>query len=130
MTLASTLLTVPVATEAQVLASGTFDLAFSGGPGSATFNSALTRMHGMPLDLPPTAGAHLVVSLRDLSRPEQVCDPDDPSGGLFDGCATVDWPFPGRRGTNLLELQSSSGNETLHLRMDDTLSAEPEPDGP
>ncbi|MCH9647009.1 MAG: hypothetical protein K0U98_02155 [Deltaproteobacteria bacterium] len=118
------------AAQAQVLASGTYDLQFSTGPGSPTFNSALTRMHTLPGDLGATAGARLVVSLIDLSRPDQDCDPDDPSGGIFEGCAVVDWPFPGRRGINLIEAQLTTGFETFHLRMGDVLSDEPEPSGP
>ncbi len=128
--LISLLLVSPSVAQAQVLASGTFDLQFSLGPGSPSFNSPLTRMHTMPADLEETAGGTLIVSLVDLSQPGQLCDPDDPFGGLLDGCATVDWPFPGRRGINLVEVQLSTGLETFHLRMSDQLAADPEPDGP
>ncbi len=123
-------LPAPVSLAAQILADGEFELLFSNGPGTPNFNSAITLSHIVPADLGPTTGRHLILSLRDSSRPDQFCDPDDPSGGLFDGCATVDWPFPGRRGINLLGLTLDSGNQTLHLRMSDELADEPEPDGP
>ncbi|MEM7049323.1 MAG: hypothetical protein AAF604_06675 [Acidobacteriota bacterium] len=116
--------------QAQVLASGQFPLGFTSGPGSPNFNSAITLAGTVPADLGPTAGGRLVLSLRDVGRPDQFCDPDDPSGGLFDGCATVDWPFPGRRGINLVRLELADGVQDFHLRMDDTFSAIPEPDGP
>ncbi len=128
----ASLLIAPSATaQVTVLASGTHNLDFSNGPGDANFNSAITRMHTLPLDLGATAGDRLIVSLRDLTQTSQVCPGDeDPSGGLFDGCATVDWPFPGRRGINLVEAQLTTGLETFHLRMGDVLSSQPEPDGP
>ncbi len=116
--------------QVQVLASGTVDLEASSGPGDPNFNSPITRMHVLPVAPMPAAGSRLIVSLRDISQPDQFCDPSDSSGGLFDGCATVDWPFPGRRGINLVEIELTSGAQTLHLRMDDTLADDPEPDGP
>ena len=121
---------VPCQLTAQVLAQGEVDLFFSTGPGSPNFNSAITQVHTVPVDLGPTAGQRLVLSLRDASRPDQFCDPTDPSGGLFEGCAVVDWPFPGRRGINLVELALASGDRTFHLRMSDELSDDPEPEGP
>lgn len=125
------LLGLPAVAQVQVLASGQVDLPHTTtGPGSPEFNFPVTRMHTLPLGLGSTAGARLVVSLRDISQPDQLCDPNDPSGGLFDGCATIDWPFPGRRGINLVELELSTGIETFHLRMNDELSDTPEPDGP
>ncbi len=123
-------LCAPSLLMAQVLAEGEVDLFFSTGPGSPHFNSAITRMHTVPADLGPTAGQLLVLSLRDSSRPNQFCDPEDPTGGLFEGCAVVDWPFPGRRGINLVELALNSGDRTFHLRMSDDLADDPEPDGP
>lgn len=117
-------------TEAQLLASGTFDLEESSGPGDPAFNSALTANHTLPGDLGSTAGEMVVVALRDSSRPDKMCDLDDTFGDLFSGCAAVDWPFPGRRGINLLEVETTTGLETLHLRIGDSLSADPEPDGP
>ncbi len=125
------LLGLAAGAQAQVLASGQVDLPHTTtGPGSPEFNFPVTRMHTVPLGVSAAAGARLVVSLRDVNRPDQFCDPDDPSGGLFDGCATIDWPFPGRRGINLVELELSTGIETFHLRMNDVLSDIPEPDGP
>lgn len=121
---------IPHTTDAQTLASGTFDLEESSGPGHPAFNSALTANHTLPGDLGSTAGGMIVVALRDSSRPDKVCDLDDDFGDLFSGCAAVDWPFPGRRGINLLEVETTSGMQTLHLRIGDTLSADPEPDGP
>lgn len=123
-------LQAPTLLSAQILAQGEVDLFFSTGPGSPTFNSAITLPHTAPADLGPTAGRLLVLSLRDASQPDQFCDPADPSGGLFDGCAVVDWPFPGRRGINLVELALDSGDRTYHLRMSDQLEDDPEPDGP
>ncbi len=123
-------LSMPSLLSAQVLASGEVDLLFSDGPGSPTFNSAITRVHTVPMDLGSTSGKLLVLSLRDASRPDQFCDPDDPTGGLFEGCAVVDWPFPGRRGINLVELEMDSGDRTFHLRMSNALSDDPEPEGP
>ncbi|MDX1503801.1 MAG: hypothetical protein R3325_15685 [Thermoanaerobaculia bacterium] len=38
-------------------------------------------------DLGPTAGARLIVTLQDVSRPGLACASDEPE----DGCATVDW---------------------------------------
>jgi len=117
----------PGTLTAQVLASGQFDLEASSGPGDPAFNSALTANHAMPMGLGATSGVEISVGLRDVGRPDLVCDPD---GGLFQDCAAVDWPFPGRRGINLVEVETTSGFVTLHLRMTDTLEADPEPDGP
>ncbi|MEM7350833.1 MAG: hypothetical protein AAF657_08505 [Acidobacteriota bacterium] len=115
---------------AQELASGEFALEASTGPGDPVFNSPLTAKHVMPMGIGSTSGVQISVGLRDVSRPEKVCDRTDPSGGLFDDCAAVDWPFPGRRGINLLEVETVSGLQTLHLRMTDTLAPDPEPKGP
>ncbi|MEM6796348.1 MAG: hypothetical protein AAF725_20420 [Acidobacteriota bacterium] len=120
----------PVCAGAQTLASGTFDLPSSTGPGHPDFNSALTAMHAIPLGVSATAGTEIRVSLQDVSRPDMVCDLEDSFGDLFSGCAAVDWPFDGRRGINLVELETAAGLETLHLRLNDTLSADPEPEGP
>ena len=128
---ASALLLLGVsAASGQVLASGLFDLPNSTGPGDPDFNSALTANHTMPLGLIAPAGAEIRVALRDVSRPDMVCDLDDDFGDLFNGCAAVDWPFPGRRGINLVEVETVQGLMTLHLRIGDTLSAVPEPEGP
>ena len=123
-------LSTPSQLTAQVLAEGEVDLFFSTGPGSPNFNSPITQMHTVPADIGPTAGRLLVLSLRDSSRPEQFCDPEDPTGGLFEGCAVVDWPFAGRRGINLVELELDEGSRTFHLRMSDEFDDEPEPEGP
>lgn len=120
----------PFAGHAQILASGEFALEASSGSGDPAFNSALTAVHMLPGVLGSTSGMQVAVGLRDASRPDKVCDLTDPYGGLFDDCAAVDWPFPGRRGINLLELETVSGLLTLHLRMTDVLSLDPEPDGP
>ncbi|MEM1180820.1 MAG: hypothetical protein AAGM22_20920 [Acidobacteriota bacterium] len=128
--LAAATAATPPAVGAQTLASGLFDLPNSTGPGDPGFNSALTANRTLPADLPPTAGAEIHVRLRDVSRPDMVCDLDDTFGDLFSGCAAVDWPFPGRRGINLVEVETDQGLVTLHLRMNDTLSLDPEPDGP
>lgn len=114
----------------QTLASGTFDLPNSTGPGDPGFNSPLTAQHTLPLGVTAPAGTEIRVGLRDVSRPDKVCDLDDGFGDLFNGCAAVDWPFMGRRGINELEVETTEGFTTLHLRMGDVLSLEPEPDGP
>ena len=116
--------------SAQVIAAGQFQLDPSTGPGHPDFNSALTAMHTIPIDLGSTTGSHLSIGLRDISRPDMVCDLDDDFGDLFNGCAAVDWPFMGRRGINQLDFDTDSGTGTLFLRIGDTLSLEPEPLGP
>ena len=116
--------------SAQTLAEGSFDLPRSTGPGHPDFNSVLTANHFMPMDVEALAGSEIRVGLRDAGRPDKVCDLDDDFGDLFNGCAAVDWPFPGRRGINLLEVETVDGLQTLHLRIGDTMSVDPEPEGP
>lgn len=120
----------PTMASAQLLASGEFALPASSGPGDPNFNFAFTVEPTVPTGLGTTAGKTLAISLRDSSRPDQFCDPDDPFGGLTEGCATIDWPFPGRRGINLMAIDLEGGKQTFHLRMEDMLSDQPEPDGP
>ena len=120
----------PTLATAQTLASGTFDLGNSTGPGDPDFNSALAANHTLPMDITGLAGTEIRIGLRDVSRPDQVCDLDDDFGDLFSGCAAVDWPFQDRRGINLLEIETTQGLRTLHLRIGDVLSPDPEPEGP
>lgn len=120
----------PAMLPAQTLASGLFDLPRSTDPGHPDFNSALTANHTLPAGLPTTMGSEIHVRLRDASRPDKVCDLDDDFGDLFNGCAAVDWPFQDRRSINLVEVETDQGLVTLHLRMNDGLSLDPEPDGP
>lgn len=130
LTVAALAVAAPSILPAQSLADGLFDLPNSTGPGDPGFNSALTANHTLPTGLGATAGAAIHVRLRDAGRPDKVCDLDDDFGDLFNGCAAVDWPFQDRRGINLVEVETDEGPVTLHLRMDDSLSLVPEPDGP
>ncbi len=76
------------------------------------------------------AGLTIVVSLRDVSRPEQTCSTPHPTSG----CATVDWsdfngqPYvpPGGVFNNSLKLQLSSGEHILYLSESGVLAGAPD----
>jgi len=76
------------------------------------------------------ASGELIITLRDVGRPDQTCDRDHP----LSGCVTVDWSdFEGRPGVpdggvfdNRLSLVSSSGGVELFLSERDGLAAVPD----
>ena len=83
----------------------------------------------IPVGVGATVGRDLIISLRDATRPEQVC-PDDGLGGISEGCLVVDWPamipdpepFPNR-----VTLDSTGPPLTLHLKRNFRLEAQPHP---
>ena len=87
----------PVSVEVKVtkLASGELSLAAATSFGTPGFHEVLTSSQTIPEDITATAGRRLVLTLRDLGRPEQRCAREHP----LSGCATVDWSdFEGRPG--------------------------------
>ena len=118
----------PTPRNRQMLADGTFDV-----PASFTFNEPgfhfpIILTHTVPINLPPTAGKQLIISLRDQSSPTKVCADDTPSAG----CATVDWQDdPSRPNVpatgifdNSLHLQIGETRQIWVLNPDSTLTTE------
>lgn len=114
--------------EAQVIARGEISLPaateIGSGPG---FHERILRAHTVPDDLGPTQGRRLVVRLWDSSRPGITCSSEHP----VSGCATVDWPLSaGDEFLNRVALVTPSGRRELHLRLDGSLSPDPQPPDP
>ena len=90
----------------------------------------LTDSQTIPEDVTAAAGRRLVLTLRDLGRPEQRCDRDHP----LSGCATVDWSdFEGRPGVppggvfeHRLVLQLASGERSFFLSDAGSLNGAPD----
>ena len=80
-------------------------------------HEVLTDSQTIPEDIAATAGRRLVLTLRDLGRPEETCDREHP----LSGCATVDWSdFDGRPNVppgcvfeHRLLLQLASGEQSF-----------------
>ena len=123
----------PVAVEAKVtkLASGELSLPAATSFGSSGFHEVLTDSQTLPQDIAAAAGRRLVLTLRDLGRPEQRCDREHP----LSGCATVDWSdFEGRPGVppggvfeHRLVLQLASGEQSFFLSESGSLNEAPDP---
>ena len=122
----------PVSVEAKVakLASGELLLVAATSFGSPGFHEVLTDTQTIPEDITAAAGRRLVLTLRDLGRPEQRCDRDHP----LSGCATVDWSdFEGRPGVpqggvfeHRLVLQLASGEQSFFLSDSGSLNEAPD----
>lgn len=122
----------PVSVEAEVrtLASGELLLPAATSFGSPGFHEVLTDSQTVPEDITAAAGRRLVLTLRDLGRPEQRCDREH----LLSGCATVDWSdFEGRpnvppRGVfeHRLVLQLASGEQSFFLSDSGSLNEAPD----
>ena len=86
--------------------------------------------HSLAQDLGSTAGAFLVVALRDIDRTDQACSSEHP----LSGCATVDWSdFDGRPGVppsgifdNRLSLVLQSGTRHVFLSESSALADAPD----
>ena len=123
----------PVAVEAKVtkLASGELSLPAATSFGSPGFHEVLTDSQTLPQDIAAAAGRRLVLTLRDLGRPEQRCSREHP----LSGCATVDWSdFDGRPGVppggvfeHRLVLQLASGEQSFFLSESGSLNEAPDP---
>ena len=95
------------APEISVLASGEFDL--------PTADFSVT--HTLPDDLDMGADMRLVLTLRDVNRPDQTCAEHHPQSG----CATVDWSDE-----NTLTLKLESGTNVFFLSASGALADEPD----
>jgi len=112
------------------LAGGEFNLPAANAFGEPGFHTAFTLTARVPDDLGTTAGAQIVVSLRDASRPQQTCNAHHP----LSGCATVDWSdFEGRPNVpaggvfdNRLTLQLESGERSFFLSQTGVLADVPD----
>jgi hypothetical protein len=116
------------------LASGVLDLPAATSFQSPGFHAVFEIAGTVPSDIGPTSGLRLVVSLRDVSRPEQQCSSQHP----LSGCGTVDWSDgEGRPGVppggvleNRLTVALASGERTLFLSESGTLLPEADPFSP
>lgn len=111
-----------VPAQGQVIASGQFELR------EGIQFKQFTFHHTIPAGLGSTAGRQMAIRLRDLTDPDRTCDADHP----LSGCATVDYSLEltGQIFRNLVAVQTTAGPAELHLRLDDTLSSQPEPARP
>ena len=122
----------PVSVEARVrkLASGEFWLPAAMSFGAAGFHEVLTDSQTIPKDITAAVGRRLVLTLRDVGRPEQRCAREHP----LSGCATVDWSdFDGRPNVpqggvfeHRLVLQLASGEQSFFLSDSGSLSEAPD----
>ena len=122
----------PVSVEAKVrkLASGELLLPAAMSFGTRGFHEVLTDSQTFPADITAAAGRLLVLTLRDLGRPEQRCSREHP----LSGCATVDWSdFDGRPNVpqggvfeHRLVLQLASGEQSFFLSDSGSLSEAPD----
>ncbi len=95
--------------EVEVPAASSFD--------DPEFHFAVSRTSSAPAETP--GNGTLVLTLRDLSRPDEACSQEHP----LSGCLTVDWSdFEGRPGVppggvleNSITLQLVSGPKTFYL---------------
>lgn len=116
--------------ERDVIAAGVLELPAASSFGAPGFHEVLMAQPSVPADIGPTAGRRLVLSLRDVGRPDQECSQQHP----LSGCATVDWSdSPGRPNVppdgvfdNHLALELSTGPLTLFFHEDAELATEPE----
>ncbi len=121
---------VSVGTKVRKLASGELSLAAATSFGSPGFHEVLTDKQTIPEDITAVAGRRLVLTLRDLGRPEQRCAREHP----LSGCATVDWSdFDGRPGVppggvfeHRLVLQLASGERSFFLSDSGSLNEAPD----
>ena len=101
---------------------------------SPGFHAVFEIAGTVPSDIGSTRGLRLVVSLRDVSRPEQQCDSAHP----LSGCGTVDWSDaegrpkvpPGGVLENRLTVALASGERVLFLSESGTLLPEADPFSP
>lgn len=122
--------TDPFIVAAQYLANGEFNVPAASAVGEPGFHEPFSATHPIPSRLDPTKGKRLIIALRDLSRPQQRCDGDDPRSG----CATVDWsddpsrPKAPRSGgfDNSITLQLASGSRTYYLTASEALADQPD----
>jgi hypothetical protein len=122
----------PASVEATVrkLASGELSLPAATSFGSPGFHEVLTDSQTIPEAVTALAGRRLVLTLRDLGRPEQRCGREHP----LSGCATVDWSdFEGRPGVppggvfeHRLVLQLASGERSFFLSDSGSLNEVPD----
>jgi hypothetical protein len=121
---------------AQFLARGHVEVPFHD-PNSGvfpTFRQYVLR-HRVPAGLGATNGVPITLTLRDRTRPDQVCPPGPQMSNvlLTDRCAAINWPDAGAPEPlrNRILLQTASGSQTvLHMRQDESLRAQPEPPVP
>ena len=119
-----------VESESLILAEGTWELPAADAFGAAGFHDVLEAAATLPADLGETAGRRLVLALRDVSRPGEVCGSEHP----LSGCATVDWSdFEGRPGVpesgvfeNRVSFGTVAGESTLYLSETGVLAVEPD----
>ena len=113
-----------------VLLAGEFRLPAAGSFGSPGFHEVLQATVALPDGFSASAGARLIVSLQDASRPAQACSRDHP----LSGCATVDWSdSDGRPGVppggvfdNRLTLRTAAGEQSFFLSAAGALAATPD----
>ena len=122
----------PVSVEGKVrkLASGELLLPAATSFGTPGFHEVLTDTQTIPEDITAAAGRRLVLTLRDLGRPQQGCAREHP----LSGCATVDWSdFDGRPNVppggvfeHRLVLQLASGEQSFFLSDSGSLNEAPD----
>ena len=114
----------------QRLASGEFLLPAANAFGAPGFHEVLIDVQTLPSDLSVTSGDRLILSLRDLGRPDQSCSREHP----LSGCATVDWSdFDGRAKVppggvfeHSLTLRLASGDHSFFLSESGSLNDTPD----
>ena len=119
-----------VETKVTKLASGDLLLPAATSFGAPGFHEVLTDSQTIPQDITAAAGRRLVLTLRDLGRPQQRCSREHP----LSGCATVDWSdFEGRPGVppggvfeHRLVLQLASGEQSFFLSDSGSLNEAPD----
>ncbi len=78
---------VPAAGGIAILASGVVTVPAATSFETAGFHETYEIETMVPSELGPALGLRLVISLHDVSRPNQRCDREHP----LSGCSTVDW---------------------------------------
>ena len=114
----------------QRLASGEFLLPAVDAFGAPGFHEVLIDVQTLPNDLSVSSGDRLILSLRDLGRPDQSCSREHP----LSGCATVDWSdFDGRAKVpsggvfeHSLTLRLASGDRSFFLSESGSLNDTPD----
>lgn len=126
--------TDPFIIAAQYLANGEFNVPAANALGEPGFHEPFSATQTIPSRIDPTKGKRLIIALRDLSRPQQKCDSDDPRSG----CVTIDWSDDPSRAKlprngvfdNSLTLQFASGAHTFYLTASGALADQPDKPDP
>lgn len=126
--------TDPFIVAAQYLAVGEFEVLAASAARESGFHEPFSATHTVPSGLDPAKGKRLIIALREISRPQQKCDSDDPRSG----CATIDWsddpsrPRVPRNGVfeNSITLLLASGSHTFYLTASGALADQPDKPNP